>query len=139
MKKYWHVGCFKLPRKFASGANQLTVAEFLEEHVTSDAADEILPEMQEEIIANIEGAADKLASMKKRAKDDGDTTIMGQIKKAADGEESPKKKKRKTEGDDNADFDSLVKEYRVIANAKPKLSVDALKDYLRWVVTVQGI
>jgi hypothetical protein len=134
MKKYWHVGCFKLPRKFSSGANKLTVAEFLDQHVTSDAEYKILPEMEKDLINMIEGAGDKLANMKKRDKEDSDTTIMGVIKKAAAEEEGPKKKKRKTDGDDVTDFDGLVKEYRVIANAQPRLSVDALKDYLRYVV-----
>lgn len=120
-----HVGCFKLPRKFVTGANQMTPTEFLQEHVTDTSdAGEILPDKLDEIAQLLEQAAS--TTTKRKKSDEEDSSLMGRIKAAAAAKEDdePKNKKQKTEGD----FHPLVEAYKQHAKTKS----DNLKDILRW-------
>ena len=52
MTSSYHVGCFKVPRKF----NKMPVAEFVDDYIEDDSG-AILPDKLDEIVAKLEAAS----------------------------------------------------------------------------------
>lgn len=112
MSSNYHVGCFKIPRKFSTGAEKMDPADFVREYIEDGTNDQsILPEKLDEIIELIEKAnmpttaATSSATKRKKSESSSkgkDDSLMGRIKQAAmakaeqedDEEEEPPAKKK---------------------------------------------
>jgi hypothetical protein len=133
-----HPSCFKLPRKLTTGANKISIEEFVDDFLL-DGGDEktgaFLPDKREEMIAALIEACEK-KKMKKGVKD-GQESIMARLKAVIKTEEEadkkgedPPKKKAKTDGNggDKAEFEAMLPLYRKYH----KYNAEALKDFMRW-------
>ena len=132
LTSYHHVGCFRMPRRFSTGASKMAPEDFVREYLTDVTENqEILPSRADEIadlIAN-SGVNQKGGKVKQEGKGAEPSSILARIKSAAEEEEAaePKKKKIKKEQEDT--FDKMVKAYKQHCKTK----TDVLKDYLRYV------
>ena len=111
ISSYYHVGCFSLPRKYNSGANKMSVEDFVKD-VLEDESGEILLTKMEEVIAKIESTGS--SPQKKSKHDDGDAepspldNIKALYEKQQQDDESgkePSKKKAKS------DMSAMVEAY----------------------------
>eukprot|EP00934_Nitzschia_sp_Nitz4_P003434 Nitzschia sp. Nitz4//scaffold29_size155292//65550//67145//NITZ4_002656-RA/size155292-processed-gene-0.45-mRNA-1//-1//CDS//3329546442//3424//frame0 len=121
----FHVGCFKLPRKFA----KVDPADFCQEKLVDGSDDQsILPAKLEKIIALVQeaNAAGPVKRKKGSSGDDTPKTFMDRVKAQALSEDEPPKKKSKANNDD--EFEQFVELYK----EHHKKKADNLKDYLRW-------
>ena len=145
MTSYQHVGCFRLPRKFTTGATQLTPEDFLEDFV-SDGTDDgsILPKRLQELadlISNATVAKASGSSKKKRSSASSEDSLISRLstaylKQSEDDDEAdsrPKKKVKKEKGSKekgpkNSDgWEEMVKIYGRYHKSKS----DDLKEILR--------
>ena len=120
-----HVSCFKLPRKLATGANKITIEEFVDDYLV-DGTEEgtILPEHKDEILQQLHQAAAAAKSGKKK-KGDADeerSALMARLKAAAKEDEEgagkePAKKKAKKEGTDTGVDEKLFQEMLAICKS----------------------
>ena len=132
----YHPGCFKIPRKFSTGPNKMSVEEFVDEYL-NDASDGcvILPDRRDEIVQQIESAMASTPAKKKKTSKDGDegAGLISKLKKKYEAwkesgaDEPPKKKAKKSAADDEVSEMFLAYE-----DHKGK-KLDDLKEILRYV------
>jgi len=150
MKQNHHPACFALPRKYSSGANKMTAAEFVDA-VLEDASEshDILPAKAEELAAAIAAKAPGKAKTEGDGGGDDNTTNttnpMQLIKAALEARNSnnkkteaaePSPKKAKTEStsvEPNGADSRAVDCYAQWLERDPKdRTSEALKDCLKW-------
>ena len=125
--RYFHLPCFNMPRKYTTGADKMTVEQFVDDIVRDDSGGDILPAKREEVIAAMESKPSA-----KVKQDD----ILAQLAAAHKAKEEqgnePAAKKAKTE-DDSDEKPSFVTPEAVDAyGIYHKHKNDSLKDILRW-------
>eukprot|EP00536_Pseudo-nitzschia_multiseries_P010481 jgi/Psemu1/289111/fgenesh1_pg.321_\ len=144
MSSSYHVSCFKIPRKLASGG--IDVDQFVDDYLMDGTDDDVLADRRDEILQMLRDASSKTKSKssKKTKQQSGSgeepTDLMERLKAAAAADEDepePAKKKVKTEKSkskskttpDDDDFPSMLKIYRKYQKG---YTVAKLKDLLRW-------
>lgn len=140
MKSYYEPGCFKIPKKFSSGATKLSAEDFVRDHVLDRSEDQsIFPDKLEEITELVKEASapnkkKRKSPVKTKTESSEPDTIMSKVKVAALSEikgastrPTKKMKQDPAESDADATFREMVELYK--EHYKKKL--DELKDYLR--------
>lgn len=127
----YHLGCFKIPRKFSVGAAKLTPSEFVADHVQDGTPDQDLD--HHEVIRKITEAM--TTPKKTKQKEESGDDIMSRLKLAAKSQEDatedvpPAKKKAKVESSESEeDFQKMLGIYHTYS----KMTNPQLKDILRW-------
>ena len=115
MTSYHHVGCFRLPRKYATGATKISPAEFLEDYVTDTTDDNsILPKKLDELaelIANSSAVESSTSTKKRSAPEKGSLIERLSAALEEDQENRPKKKVKKDKGGQDDDWNKMVEIY----------------------------
>jgi hypothetical protein len=141
---YFHVECFRLPRKFTTGSTKISMQEFVRDYLTDTTDTQcILPQKSKEIVQQLEEAATSGGgaaggSAKKRVKSEEDDTaeeahksLMGRLKAEWEGASSASKKAKKSSGDDQE-----LREMLEVYEEHYKSKADSLKEILRYVTEI---
>jgi len=149
IKSYTHPVCFTIPRKYATGANKISVEEFVTDHLQdfSDDGASLLPARAAEVIAAISTKADtKKKDSSAGGGGNGPLALVQQAYQARQEQQtsgvvasSPPPPAKKTKGADGAAAAATAKEPNGALSAAVdayeqyhKLKNDQLKELLKW-------